>query len=112
MLPSKLQAGLMSEKRTHSSPGSHDLRSRKAARFEQPVEQPLHARVNVDLRSPAGGGFEFSRVGDVVALVAGTPVFETDGRLLALQAPDQLQKFEQADGVAESSANVEGLPSE
>src|SRR4051794_12008666 len=112
MLPSKLQRGLMSEKRTHPSPGSHDLWSREAARFEQPVQQPLHARVNVDLGSPAGCGFELSRVRHVITLVAGTPVFETNGRLLALQAPDQLQKLEQADRVAKSAANVEGLSGE
>src|SRR3954454_22763949 len=85
---------------------------RQAARFPQPMVEPLHAFVRVYFRRPSGGRFETARVGDVVTLVARPPVLELDGRLLSLQALHQLQQFEEADGVSQAASDIEGLSGE
>src|SRR4051812_12436923 len=110
MLASKLQGGLMSEYRMKDSAFGHQLRRGQAARLEQPPVELLDSGPHVDLGRPARGGLEPARVGNVVALVAGTPVLHAKFRLLAMQGGDQVEQFHQADGVSQTSPDVEGLP--
>src|SRR5689334_20187598 len=109
MLPSKLQGGLMSEYRMKASARCHQLPRFEPPRFEQPAIQPLDPASRVDLGSPAGSGFELSRVRHVIALVAGPPLSHPDLRLLAAERADEVQEFEQADRVPQPSADIECL---
>ena len=64
----------------------------------------------VTFRGPSGGGLEFSGVGNVIALVARTRLFQVDRRLFAAQALDHFEQFQQADRVPQPAADVERLP--
>src|SRR5437763_14421430 len=110
MLPSKLHAGLMSEKRMEPPVQDQLVPRRKTARFQQPMEQQLDAFPRVDFGRPPRRGLELSRVRDVISLIARTPFLEPDSRLLALEPGHQLEQFEQADRVPEPAADIERLP--
>src|SRR5688500_4652250 len=109
MLPSKLQGGLMSENRMKISTGWHRMRNCHSTRLCQPPVEPLDSEMYIDFRSPSGGRFEFPGVGNVIALVTGPPLRHLNLRLAAMQRPDQLQQFNEADRIPEPSADVERL---
>src|SRR5689334_1268144 len=92
-----------------SSGGGQFLGSRKPAGLQQPAIEPLDALTDVHLGRPSGSRLETPRIGDVVALIAGPPLFHPQVGLLSMQGADQLHELQEADGVSESTAHVEGL---
>src|SRR5688500_4989980 len=76
---------------------------------QQPGSELEHTAGHVHARGPPGGRAELADVGDVVALVRGAPLIELHAWLAAVDPPDELDQLEQADGVARSPSNIEGL---
>ena len=73
----------VNEREAHGSPpvAVNACGNGEAARLEQPAVEPFHALAYVHFGCPACGGFEFARIGNVVALVAAAPGLEAHLRL-------------------------------
>src|SRR3954452_452003 len=82
---------------------------RLPCRFVQPASEALQAFVHRNPLLPPGGALESPRVGHVVALVARSPSFKADLRLVSEQLLDQVDQLQETHGIARPASNVEGV---
>src|SRR5437588_9282398 len=89
--------------------GGNRRDGRQSARFQQPAVKTLYALTDVYFRRPARSEFEFACIGNIVALVPGTPFFHQRRRALPMNRFDQIQQVEQTDSVSQTAPDVECL---
>src|SRR3954463_12269152 len=68
--------------------------------ISEPVVEAADAFADIDRGAPTGGSLKFGGVGNVVALIAGAPGAESDFGALAMEFGDDVEQFEEADGIA------------